>query len=80
MSPVLLINGSMRLFKSRDRLFFGSRTGGNKIALGDRGIPPAGVRPHKRASLIPVEGTSAYLKGLMRIKSLPFESHKAIPN
>ena len=23
----------MRLFKSRDRLFFGSRTGGNKIAL-----------------------------------------------
>ena len=51
-----------------------------KLPWGDRGIPPAGVRPHKRASLIPVEGTSAYLKGLMRIQLLPFESHNAIPN
>ena len=65
------------LFKSIDRLFLGPRTGGNKIALEGPWGPPSGVRSHKRASLISVDGTIAYVNGFMGIQLLPFESHRA---
>ena len=61
----MYIHGSMRLFKSRDRLFFGPRTGGNKIALEGPCHSRAGVGPPKRGSLLSVEGTLAYLMDLM---------------